>query len=103
MLKSCYFFYNVASEELQINDLIKLSKQNIEEKKFEEAINLLEEANKFDKWKEIYGGVILSNLAYSSAMKGNSTMAKHYLKEYNKQFGDPGYDMDEYQKVMAAQ
>jgi hypothetical protein len=35
-------------------------------------------------------------------MKGNSTMAKHYLKEYTRQFGDSNYDIDEYQKLIAA-
>jgi hypothetical protein len=52
------------------------------------GIELLSEANDLERWRDLYGGTILSNLAFATALKGNKTMAKHYLKEYQKTFGD---------------
>ena len=102
LLKSAMYFYTIAKEEAYLNTLIKESKAKIESKEFSTAISILEEANKFDKWKELYGSTILSNLAYTSAMQKNSVKAKHYLKEYNETYGDIIYDIDNTQKVIAA-
>jgi hypothetical protein len=38
-------------------------------------------------------------IAYASAMKGNSTMARHYINEYQKVFGDYGLDEEEQQHL----
>ena len=41
-------------------------------------------------------------LAYSSAMKGNSDMARFYLSEYSKQFGDFSRNSEDFQRVQQA-
>ena len=102
LLKSAVFFHSIAKEEEYLTTLISESKEKIETKEFGLAITLLEEANKFDKWKELYGSTILSNLAYIQAMKGNSVLARHYLKEYNEIYGDVIYDIEDNQKIQAA-
>jgi hypothetical protein len=48
---------------------------------------LFEEANSLDKWKDLYGTIILANLAYICAMKRNYSMARQYLDEYDYLFG----------------
>jgi len=78
-----------------VNDLLKAGDKLILENKYDEAIKMFEEAFGFDKWKELYGGTILSNLAYAQALKGNMVMAKHYNSEYQTQYGDYGVDSDE--------
>lgn len=35
-------------------------------------------------------------------MKGNVTMSKSYIDEYNKWFGDASYDEEETQRIQAA-
>ena len=63
-LKATLFFYQIANEELLMNNLIKEGKRCIEENKLEDALQLLEEANTMNRWKDVYGSVVLSNLAY---------------------------------------
>ena len=45
-----------------MNDLLKKGDKLLLENKYDEAIQMFEEAFAFDKWKELYGSTILSNL-----------------------------------------
>lgn len=96
--------------------MIKEGKKCIDNGKIEDALELLNEANGLEKWKDLYGGTILSNLgitlltssfyhysiAYATAMKGNKPLAKHYLSEYKKRYGDHSFEDDEVERLMYA-
>jgi len=73
------FFNQMATEEKLMNDVIAESKKLIEARNYEEAAKTLKDALTHDKWKDLYGTTILSNLVYSLAMQGNIQMASHYL------------------------
>jgi tetratricopeptide (TPR) repeat protein len=76
--KQALIFHQIAQEEIFVNDLLKAGDKLLLENKYDEAIKMFEEAFCFDKWKEVYGGTILTNLAYAQALKGNMVMAKHF-------------------------
>jgi hypothetical protein len=38
----------------------------------------------------LYGGKIYANLAYIYAQMGDNTKSKHYVNQYDEQFGDYG-------------
>jgi len=46
-------------------------------------------------WKGIYGSTILSNLAFIKAKKGNYFLAKQYIDEHMKVYGDLGFDQED--------
>ena len=75
-IKTVLYFNQIAHEENLINSLIKESMQCIEDSQLEAALGMLQEANGMDKWKELYGPQVLSNLAYCYALKGNYTLSK---------------------------
>lgn len=89
--------------------MIKEGQRCLTEGKLNDAQNLFEEANNLEKWKDVYGTVVLANLAYICALKRNYSMAKHYMEDYNVQYGKSEqagnnyYDPDEYQKLSYAQ
>lgn len=45
-----------------VNDLINEGKKFLDGGKIEEALEFLNEANGLQKWKDLYGGTILTNL-----------------------------------------
>jgi hypothetical protein len=62
ILKSALLYHQIANEEIFVNDLLKAGDKLLLENKFDEAIKMFEEALGFDKWKDLYGSTILSNL-----------------------------------------
>lgn len=98
-IKTVLYFNQVAHEENLINSLIKESMQCIDNSQLEEALSMLQEANSMDKWKELYGPQVLSNLSYCYALKGNFTLAKQYFEEYRALYGDLGFDNTDHQKL----
>jgi hypothetical protein len=70
---------------------------------------MFKEAYSLDKWKEIYGSIIMPNLSnicffifllvYCMAMVGNITMAQHYLNEYQNNFGEFGIEDSDYHNL----
>lgn len=74
-IKTTLFFYQIANEEILMNQLIKESTKFIAETKFSSAIELLSEANLMTRWREVYGSTILSSLAFANASQGNQVMA----------------------------
>lgn len=52
-----------------------------------------------DKWKPLYGSNILANLAYIQAMRGNLTLSKQHLEEFDALYGNDLYDEDEDKKI----
>lgn len=47
------------------------------------------------RWKDLYGGTILSCLAQATAMKGNVVISKQYVEEFNEWFGESNLENDE--------
>lgn len=66
----------MANEEKLLNQILSEGKKLVKSEKYEEASNMFLEAYNLDKWKEVYGTNILTNLAYTFAMKGNIIKAK---------------------------
>ena len=64
LLKSALFFYQITNEETLITQLIKEGQRCLDEKRYDEALFLYGEAMLMDKWKPLYGGSLLANLAY---------------------------------------
>ena len=58
-----------------------------------------------EKWREVYGTLILANLAYICAMIGNYTKARQHIADYLYLYGrsDFSTDPDEHQKMTYAQ
>lgn len=46
----------MANEEKLLNNLLSQGKSLVNEKNFEEAIKMLNEAYQLEKWRELYGG-----------------------------------------------
>ncbi len=70
-----------------------------------DAYNLFNEAHGLEKWRDVYGSVTMSNLAYICAKMGNFTKAKEYLGEFYTQYGYSDYSQDpeEYKLIGQAQ
>ena len=51
-----------------------------------------------NNWKGVYGGTVLSNLAYIKAKKGNYTLAQQYMNNHEKIYGDLGFDHDDIER-----
>jgi outer membrane protein assembly factor BamD (BamD/ComL family) len=110
LFKTALFFYQVANEELLADSLIQGGLALIDQGKLTEAQQCFEDANQLEKWRDIYGTVVLANLAYICAMKGNMLMAKQYIDDYYMQYSrseeqkTPSYyDHDEHHKMNLAQ
>ena len=101
LLKTALFFYQVANEEILADSLIKEGSRCIEEGKLGDAHHLFEEANDLEKWRDIYGTVILANLAYICALKKNYTKAKQHIDDFYELYGitDNYVDPDEHTKL----
>ena len=63
LVHSAVFLNQLANEENLLNELLKQGRKFMQEKDFGEAIKMLLEAYSLDKWKELYGGVILPKLS----------------------------------------
>lgn len=50
----------------------------------DDALGLFEEANTLEKWRDIYGTVVLANLAFICAKKKNYIKAKQFLNDYSE-------------------
>ena len=68
-VKSAMFFHSIAEEEIQLNDMIKEGKQCLDTGKLESAIEIFKEANSLERWKDLYGSIILSCLGKISMNK----------------------------------
>lgn len=57
-----------------------------------------------EKWRDIYGTVVLANLAYICAKLGNIHRARDYIDDYFDLYGQSDFqqDPDEYQKLTFA-
>jgi len=66
-VRGAEFFHTVATEEKLVIQLISEGLHYIDSKKWEEAINLLNEAESLERWRDLYGGKIYSSLAYANA------------------------------------
>lgn len=89
-----------------MSKLLKQGEAFIEEKRWSEAIGAYEDAEKMDKWSEIYGAQIYSSLSLAYAHIGNLTKAKHFMQLYRENFTDFGQqaqlDDEEGQKISKA-
>lgn len=105
IIKTALFFYHVANEEILAESLIKEGSRCIDEGKLEDAQHLFDEANQLEKWRDIYGTVVLANLAYICLLKNNVTKARQHLSDYYDLFNQSDYsiDPDEYQKITHVQ
>lgn len=90
-VKTALFFYQVANEEILADSLIKEGSRCIEEGKLTDALTLFEEANLLEKWRDIYGTVVLANLAYICAKQGNIHKARDYIEDYYDIYGKSDY------------
>ena len=104
-IKTALFFYQVANEEILADSLIKEGSRCIDEGKLTDALHLFEEANLLEKWRDIYGTIILANLAYICAKQGNIHKARDYVDDYYDLYGKSDYSQepDEFQKLTYAQ
>lgn len=66
-VRAAQFFHQIATEEQLVLQLISESLNFIDQKKWDEAINLLNEADSLEKWRDLYGGKIYSSLAFAYA------------------------------------
>lgn len=66
-MKTVQSFHYLATEEIIVSKLLKQGQTFIEEKRWAEAISAYEDAEKMDKWSEIYGAQIYSSLALAYA------------------------------------
>lgn len=98
MLKQAIYFFNITNEEHLIQKLMTEGSKCIKAELYDEALFLFEQAELMNNWKGIYGGTILSNLAFIKAKKGNFTMAEHYMDEHLKTYGDSGFDYDDIER-----
>ena len=55
LVKTVQSLHYLANEEIMMSQLLKQGQAFIEEKKWSEAVGAYEEAEKMDKWSEIYG------------------------------------------------
>lgn len=78
-IKTVQSFHYLASEEIIVSKLLKQGQLFIEAKRWSEAISAYEDAEKMDKWCEIYGPQIYSSLSLAYAQIGNLTKAKHFM------------------------
>jgi thioredoxin-like negative regulator of GroEL len=90
LIKTVQSLHYLANEEIIMSQLLKQGQAFIEEKKWSEAIGAYEEAEKMDKWSEIYGSQICSSLSLAYAQIGNITKAKHFMQLYRESTADFG-------------
>eukprot|EP00350_Pseudokeronopsis_sp_OXSARD2_P000206 CAMPEP_0170559866 /NCGR_PEP_ID=MMETSP0211-20121228/45495_1 /TAXON_ID=311385 /ORGANISM="Pseudokeronopsis sp., Strain OXSARD2" /LENGTH=66 /DNA_ID=CAMNT_0010873427 /DNA_START=295 /DNA_END=495 /DNA_ORIENTATION=+ len=43
-----------------------------------------------EKWKELYGATIISNLAFACAKKGDVVMSRYYLEDLQSHYNEYG-------------
>jgi hypothetical protein len=79
--------------------LIKEGQRCLDQQNLDDALHLFGEAMAMDKWKPLYGSSILSSLAYIQSLKGNITLAKQYILEYDTVYGSDPYDEEEDKKI----
>jgi outer membrane protein assembly factor BamD (BamD/ComL family) len=103
-IKTVLFFYQVANEEHLVDSLIQEGAKCIDEKKLDDALHLFEEALALEKWRDLYGPLILSNLAYICVQKKNYVKGKQYVDDYLSLYGSSDYsiDADEHLKMTFA-
>ncbi len=103
-IKTVLFFYQVANEEKLVDSLIQEGTKCVDEKKLEDALHLFEEAHALEKWKDIYGPLILANLAYICVLQKNFVKGKQYVDDYLSLYGSSDYsiDADEHLKMTVA-
>ncbi len=94
----------MANEEILVDSLIKEGNKCIEDKKLDDAMHLFEEAHSLEKWKDIYGPLILANLAYICVLKKNYLKARQFSDDYLTLYGssDISVDPDEHFKMTFA-
>jgi outer membrane protein assembly factor BamD (BamD/ComL family) len=87
-----------------VDSLIKEGSRCIEERKYEDALQLFEEAHTLEKWRDIYGPLVLANLAYICVMKKNYLRARQFVDDYISMYGssDLAIDPDEHFKITQA-
>ena len=78
--------------------LIDEGQKCIRKGKLEDAEYLFEQALLMNNWKSVYGGTVLSTLAYIKAKKGNYTLAQQYMDNHEKIYGDLGFDHDDIER-----
>lgn len=101
LIKTALYFYQIANEEQLADSLIEQGHRCLEENKLQDALTLFEEANQLEKWRDVYGTLVLANLAYICAKLGNILRAKDYLYDYYDLYGQGDFnnDPDEYHKL----
>ena len=101
LIKTTLFFYQVANEEQLVDSLIKEGTRCIDETKYDGAMQLFEEAHHLEKWRDIYGPLVLANLAYICVKKGNYLRAKQFVDDYIHLYGSSelAVDPDEHFKI----
>lgn len=61
-IRAAQFFHQMTNEEQLILELLKEGQKSVESKNWSEAAHYFNEADGLDKWRDIYGGKIYSNL-----------------------------------------
>lgn len=64
----------MSNEENLLNDLLTEGRKFIALKRFEEGMKMFKEAYSLDKWKELYGSIIIPNLGKNYYIKFNIHM-----------------------------
>lgn len=90
----------MTTEEKIITQLINEGKKCLENDQWNEAIDLFSEADTLEKWRDIYGGTILSSLSLAFAQLGNHIKASHFLNQYKEMNQEYGItEEDEMEKI----
>jgi len=55
LVKTAQSFHYLATEEIIVSQLLKQGQSFVDDKLWDEAIGVFEEADKMQKWNEIYG------------------------------------------------
>ena len=94
LIKTALFFYQVANEEKLADSLVKEGSRCLDEGNLNDAQDLFDQAFSLEKWRDIYGTVILANLAYICVKKKNYIMAKQHIEDYLSMYGSSDFSID---------
>ena len=94
LISTALSFHYLATEEIIVNNLLSRGQEFINEEKWAEAIVAYEDAEKMERWSEIYGTQIFSSLALAHAHTGNITKAKHFMQLYKECFAGVSQSLD---------
>jgi len=86
-MQTTSFYSSVGYEEKMITEILTESEQLLKDENFDNAIWLLNEGGRMDRWKYVYGAHLNLNLAFAYAMKGNFTLAQNKFDEIMVDYG----------------